>query len=108
MLNPDVVYYSVFGWMDAVYFANAATRRFLFLPVERKHLLLGSLDDGARTNVSPFCTAELPEFEKMGAYLRFFDQYLKGEEVEFGMEAPVNYFAMIEEQWKAAAGWPPP
>ena len=107
-INPDVAYYNVSGWMDAVNFANAATRRFLFLPVERKHLLLGSLDDGARTIVSPFRMAELPDFEEMGAYLRFFDQYLKGEEVGFGMEALVNYFAMIEEQWKAAASWPPP
>jgi putative CocE/NonD family hydrolase len=107
-INPDVAYYSVSGWMDAVYFANAATRRFLSLPVERKHLLLGPWDHGARTNVSPFRTAELPEFEKMGAYLRFFDQYLKGEEVGFGEEAPVHYFTMVEEQWKAAASWPPP
>ena len=68
-INPDVAYYSVSGWMDAVYFANAATRWFLSLPVERKHLLSGPWDHGARTNVSPFRTAKLTEFEKMGAYL---------------------------------------
>ena len=94
--------------MGAVYLANAATQRFLSLPVERKHLLLGLWDHGACNNVSPFRTAELPEFQRMGAHLRFFDQYLKGEEVGFGEEAPVHYFTMVEEQRKAAASWPAP
>lgn len=107
-IRGDTAYFAVSGWMDAVYFANAATRRFLSLRGERKHLLMGPWDHGARTNVSPFREAELPAFEKMSAYLRFFDQYLKGEDVGLQSEAPVHYFTMVEEQWKSAASWPLP
>lgn len=107
-IRPEVAYYSVSGWMDAVYFANAATRRFLSLENTHKHLLMGPWDHGARTNASPCRSAELPAFERMAAYLRFFDEYLKGYETGMTGEAPVHYFTMVEEKWKSAESWPPP
>ena len=107
-IDPGVAYFSVSGWMDAVYFANAATRRFLSLPVAHKHLMMGPWDHGARTNVSPFREAEVPEFERMGAYLRFFDHYLKETPNGLDAEAPVHFFTMVEERWKCAETWPPP
>lgn len=106
-IRPDVAVYSVSGWMDGVGFANGAIARFLSLPNPKQHLLLGPWDHGARINVSPFRDAEEPRFNILAEVLRFFDEYLIGLDTGLGREAPVQYFTMREEAWRAAPSWPP-
>ena len=38
---------------------------------------------------------------------RFFDRHLRGAETEFP-PAPVTYFTLGRDEWRTAAGWPPP
>lgn len=107
-IRAEVAYYCVSGWYDGGGYCNAAVKRFLSLPVERKHLLLGPWDHGARTNVSPFRSAPAPGFELLAESLRFFDHYVRGVDTGLDAEQPVHYFTMGEERWRSCASWPPP
>ena len=105
-MSDDLAVFSISGWMDGGYM-NGAISRFLTLGGTRRHLLLGPWDHGARIQVSPFRTREEPEFPLHGAILRFFDEYVRGDETGLANEAPVHYYTMAEERWKGAADWPP-
>ena len=85
---------------------TAPIARFLSLPNKRQHLLLGPWDHGARANVSPFRDAVEPRFNVLAEVLRFFDHYLMGRDSGLQREAPVHYFTMRAEAWRAAPGWP--
>ena len=98
---------SVSGWMDGAGYQNGAIARFLTLPNPKKHLLLGPWDHGARINVSPWRLAETPEFSLDGTLLRFFDEYLMERDTDLAREAPVHYFSLHGEAWRAAPQWPP-
>ena len=106
-IREDVAIYSVSGWMDGYGFGNGAIARYLSLPNPDQHLLLGPWDHGARINVSPFRDAEEPRFNVLAEVLRFFDEYLMGRETGLRAEAPIHYFSMREEVWRAASSWPP-
>ncbi|MEM7021143.1 MAG: CocE/NonD family hydrolase [Pseudomonadota bacterium] len=106
-IGEDVAYLCVSGWMDGGGYANGAINRFLSLPVRHKHLLLGPWDHGARTNISPYRERQEPEFALLAECLRFFDHYLKGEDTGLEAEAPVHYFTVGEERWRASHSWPP-
>jgi len=106
-IREDVAVYSISGWMDGAGFANGAIVRFLSLPGPR-HLLLGPWDHGARANVSPWREGVEPRFSVLGEVLRFFDEYLQGRDTGLRREAPVHYYAMHAEAWRAAGAWPPP
>lgn len=106
-IRPDVAVYSVGGWMDGAGYANGAIARFLTLPNPNAYLLIGPWDHGARVNVSPFRDAVEPRFPFMGEVLRFFDEHLAGRETGLRAEAPIHYFVMHEEEWRAASSWPP-
>ena len=108
-IPPDIAYYCISGWMDGGAYSSGMVRRFLSLKNTKKHLLLGPWDHGARTNVSPF--RKHADAEGMVCWtecLRFFDHYLKGENTGLELEAPVHYFTMGEESWRAAPSWPVP
>ncbi len=107
-INPNTAYYCVSGWMDGGGYGNAAIKRFLSLKNDNKHLILGPWDHGARTNVSPFRDAMVPQFQLLAECLRFFDHYLKGVDTGLDRESPVHYFTMAEEAWKALERWPIP
>src|SRR5581483_11590204 len=62
---------------------------------------------GARINASPWRRAETPEFCLDGALLRFFDEYLMCRDTGLAREAPVHFFSMHAERWRAAPQWPP-
>ena len=98
--------YSIGGWMDGAGFANGAIARFLSLPNTRQHLLLGPWDHGARVNVSPFRDAVEPRFNVQAEVLRFFDHSVMERDTGLQAEAPVHYFTMGSETWRAARGWP--
>jgi len=104
---PEVAVYSVSGWMDGAGYANGAIARFLTLPNAKRHLLLGPWDHGARINVSPWRGAVEPQFMVLAEVLRFFDEYLAGRDTGLRAEAPIHYFTMHEEAWRAAQSWPP-
>ncbi|WP_439496064.1 CocE/NonD family hydrolase [Bosea sp. (in: a-proteobacteria)] len=106
-IDPDVAVYSVSGWMDGAGYANGSISRFLTLPNEKRHLLLGPWDHGARIDCSPWRPKEEPDFPIVGEVLRFFDEYLMGRDTGLRREAPVHYYTMHEEAWQEAASWPP-
>ncbi|MBO1077858.1 CocE/NonD family hydrolase [Roseomonas haemaphysalidis] len=106
-IRPDVAVLAVSGWMDGAGYANGAIVRFLTLRNNPVHLILGPWDHGARCNVSPWRREQAPEFDLLGAVLRFFDHYLLGRDTGLQAEAPVHYFSLHDECWRAATSWPP-
>lgn len=106
-IPPDVAVYAVSGWMDGAGYANGALSRFLTLPNAERRLLLGPWDHGARVNASPWRGRMEPELPVLGEVLRFFDQHLAGRDTGLAHEAPIHYFTMHAEEWRAASAWPP-
>ncbi|SHJ00815.1 hypothetical protein SAMN02745194_01559 [Roseomonas rosea] len=106
-IRPDVAVMAVSGWMDGAGYANGAISRFLTLRENPVHLLLGPWDHGARCNVSPWRSGMTPDFDLLGALLRFFDEYLMGQDTGLRGEARVHYFALHAEEWRSAQAWPP-
>ncbi len=106
-IPPEVAVLSISGWMDGAGYANGSIARFLTLPNQRRHLLLGPWDHGARIDVSPWRKSTVPEFSLPGVLLRFFDHYLSDLPNGLDREKPVHYFSMHAEQWQAADSWPP-
>lgn len=105
-MRDDLAVMSISGWYDGGYM-NASISRFLTLERKHRHLLLGPWDHGARGNGSPFRARLEPEFPVLGAILRFFDEYIQGRDTGLAGEAPVHYFTLAQETWKAAPRWPP-
>jgi uncharacterized protein len=106
-MPADVAVYAVSGWMDGAGYANGTLSRFLTLPNAQRRVMLGPWDHGARVNVSPWRATVEPELPVLGEVLRFFDQHLAGRETGLLDEAPIHYFAMHAEEWRAAESWPP-
>lgn len=106
-IAKDVAVFACSGWMDGAGYANGAISRFLTLRENKVHLLLGAWDHGARSNVSPWRAQQDPQFDLLGALLRFFDEYLMERPTGLGAEAPIHYFSEHEEIWRAATTWPP-
>jgi len=106
-IRPDVAILSVSGWYDGAGYANGAIARHLTMTDNPRHLLLGPWDHGARIDVSPWRRQVEPTFPLLGEILRFFDTYLMRRDTGLTDEAPVHYYAMHAEQWRAAHQWPP-
>ena len=106
-IPKDVAVYAISGWMDGAGYANGTLSRFLTLPNAQRRIMLGPWDHGARVNVSPWRGRIEPELPVLGEVLRFFDQHLAGRETGLLDEAPIHYFAMHAEEWRAAESWPP-
>lgn len=106
-IREDLAIYSISGWMDGAGFANGAIVRHLSLSNRHRHLLLGPWDHGARVNVSPWRESVEPRFSVLAEVLRFFDEYLQARDTGLRGEAPVHYFTMHGEEWRAAQAWPP-
>ena len=99
--------YSISGWQDGGGYSNGSITRFLTLGGPDDRLLLGPWDHGARTNVSQWRSQPLPEFPLLAEVLRFFDEHLMGLDTGIRREAPIHFFSMHGEQWKASESWPP-
>lgn len=106
-IAKDVAVFACSGWMDGAGYANGAISRFLTLTDNKVHLLLGAWDHGARNNVSPWREQQDPQFDLLGALLRFFDEYLMQRETGLAAEAPVHFFNLHDEAWRSATAWPP-
>ncbi|VFR18575.1 FIG00804380: hypothetical protein [plant metagenome] len=106
-IPKDVAVLSVSGWMDGGGYMNGAISRYLTLSENRRHLMLGPWDHGARIDISPWRKQEMAEAPWLGEVLRFFDHYLRGCDTGLDQEAPIHYYALHSEQWRAASQWPP-
>ncbi len=107
-IRPGLAHYGVSGWMDGAGYSNGTIERWLSLRNKAKRFILGPWDHGARTHVSPYRRAMLPDFKLLAEMLRFFDHHLKGLDNGLARERPIHYFTLVEERWKAADTWPPP
>jgi putative CocE/NonD family hydrolase len=106
-IRSDVAILSVSGWLDGAGYMNGAISRYLTMSDNPRHLLLGPWDHGARIDVSPWRQSVEPTFPLLGEVLRFFDTYLLGLDTALRDEAPIHYYALHAEQWRAASHWPP-
>jgi len=106
-IRPDVAILSVSGWLDGAGYMNGAIARYLTKQDNPRHLLLGPWDHGARIDISPWRGAVEPDFPLLGEVLRFFDTYLMGLDTGLRQEAPIHYFSVHAEEWRAAQSWPP-
>jgi len=97
--------YSYTGWFDGAY-QHAAIRRHLTLNNPSKKLIIGPWDHGGRRNISPYGIGP-SEFDHAGELLKFFDTHVKKIPTGMEEEAPIHYFTMGEERWKATVTWPP-
>ena len=103
--NSGAAIYSYSGWFDGGYHL-AAIKRHLRHKHAHNKLIIGPWDHGGRRNISPF-TASESAFDHQGELLKFFDYHLKGLPTGVKDEAPIHYFTMGEEKWKASDAWPP-
>jgi hypothetical protein len=103
----DVAILSVSGWLDGAGYMNGAIARYLTKKDNPRHLLLGPWDHGARIDISPWRRAVEPDFPLLAEVLRFFDTYLMGLDTGLRDEAPIHYFSVHAEEWRAAESWPP-
>ncbi len=99
--------YSYSGWMDGAY-SHAAIKRWLTVKTPGSRLLLGPWDHGGDDQYRPFDKPVKAKFDHYGELLRFFDYYLKDAPNGLAAEAPVRYFTLVDDVWKAAENWPPP
>ena len=106
-IRGDVAILSVSGWLDGAGYMNGAIARYLTKDKNPRHLLLGAWDHGARVNGSPWRKATEVEFPWLAEVLRFFDTYLLGLDTGLKNEAPIHYFSVHAEEWRAAQAWPP-
>lgn len=106
-IRPDVAILSISGWMDGAGYTNGAISRYLTMKDNPRYLLLGPWDHGARVDVSPWRRTVDVEFPLLAEVLRFFDTHLVNADTGLPDEAPVHYFSLHAEEWRASAGWPP-
>ncbi len=97
--------YSYSGWFDGGY-QLAAIKRHLAHQNPNNKLIIGPWDHGGKGNISPFNVGP-SEFDHQGELLKFFDFHVQGQETGIDKEAPIHYFTMGEEEWKASESWPP-
>ena len=97
--------YSVSGWMDGAY-PHSAIKRYLNAENPVNKLALGPWDHGAKYHITPGKVKKIgPDI--VAEAVKFFDLYLKDLPTEVEKDAPVHYYTMQEEKWKAADQWPP-
>jgi uncharacterized protein len=105
-IRRDVAILSISGWLDGAGYMNGAISRYLTMKDNPRYLLLGPWDHGARVDVSPWRRTIDVDFPLLAEVLRFFDTHLMGQETGLREEAPVHYFSLHAEEWRAAKDWP--
>jgi len=101
--------HSITGWMDGGGFSLGAIQRHGHLQNTKNRLTIGPWDHGARAQASPWRekAGEPQQPIVMAEVLRFFDAHLKGEAQAVVDEAPIHYYTMGAERWRATDTWPP-
>ena len=98
--------YSYSGWFDGAY-SHSAIKRHMNLKNPKNKLVLGPWPHDGYWKLEPFSFTKRARFDQVGEAIRFFDYHLKGIDRGISTEAPVHYYTMGEEKWKAAKTWPP-
>jgi uncharacterized protein len=106
-IRRDVAILSISGWLDGAGYMNGAISRYLTMKNNPRYLLLGPWDHGARVDVSPWRRTIDADFQLLAEVLRFFDAHLMGSDTGLLEEAPIHYFSVHAEEWRAATNWPP-
>ena len=100
--------YAYGGWLDGA-FNREMIHLYLNVASPGSRLTLGPWGHGGGYYASPLATGtRVSEFDQAAELARFFAQHLGGVDQGLSNEAPVHYFTMGEERWKAAPSWPPP
>jgi putative CocE/NonD family hydrolase len=102
--------YAYSGWFDAAFNREMMS---LFNTVRNpgSRLIIGPWAHGGSFYNSLVVRGKRKsEFPQTAELVRFFDRHLRDEDLSSKEEdeAPVHYFTMAEERWKAANSWPPP
>ena len=97
--------YCYSGWMDGSY-QHSSIKRFLNMNNPDNKLILGPWEHSGKYNCSP-AKPSLSGFDHTGEIIKFFDYHLKGIDNGLNDEAPIHYFTMMEDEWKATEQWPP-
>lgn len=105
-LAGEVPVYAYGGWFDGA-LARGQIRQYLANRHPGRRLRLGPWFHAGEFNASPYARGR-DAFDHARELIRFFDYHLRGMDDGFSAEAPVQYYTMGEERWKAAETWPPP
>ncbi len=108
MRDSGAALYSYSGWFDGAG-AQSAINRYQSSGNPGNRLTIGPWAHGGWRNHSPCGKGKKSCFNRHEELLRFFDGHLK-EVKKKGTpaDAPVHYYTMGEEKWKASCSWPPP
>jgi uncharacterized protein len=112
LMKSTIPIYSMSGWYDGGY-AHSALERYQLLSKRsaarnKDRVLIGPWDHGGRQNISPYSPSSKVEFNHGEEMLRFFDQYLKGNNTGINEDAPVRVFILGSEKWVGLETWPAP
>jgi len=107
MEAAGVPIYAYGGWLDAS-FARELISLHNTVRTPGSQLILGPWAHGGKFYSSPLVDKKRrTDFPHAAEIVRFFDRFLKTDPAPAD-DAPVHYFTMGSEQWKACASWPPP
>ncbi|MAI91212.1 CocE/NonD family hydrolase [Ponticaulis sp.] len=99
-------FYGLTGWYDSS-FLTGSIKRFLTIDTPGSRLTIGPWKHGAPLDVTPRGGNPATSFDLVGEAIRYFDEYLADVDTGMDAEAPVHYYTMVENAWKAADTWPP-
>ncbi|MEM0996056.1 MAG: CocE/NonD family hydrolase [Bacteroidota bacterium] len=97
--------YAVSGWYDMAG-PRAATRILHNYGSGQNKLLIGPWNHFASLNISPHAPGKAT-FDRTAEFIKFLDAHLKGRSELLRDEAPVHYYTIGAERWRAAQEWPP-
>jgi putative CocE/NonD family hydrolase len=101
-----VALYASTGWGDGA-FVNEMLNLHNSVSVPESRIVVGPWGHGGRWYSSPLQRRKRPtDFDHMAEMVRFFDAHLRDDSSAIEAEAPIHYFTMIEERWKATTTWP--
>ncbi|MCP4178007.1 MAG: CocE/NonD family hydrolase [bacterium] len=106
MNRADIPIYNWSGWYDGAY-AFSAIKRYLNINTPGSKLVIGPWEHSNNQSPNPsYNGSESSNFNFLGEILKFFDHYLKGITTDINKEAPVHYYTIGENKWKATNSWP--
>lgn len=114
----DAAVLNLSGWYDESYGPGGAITNHTGIvdsraqsPAARSHLILGPWMHGViatgRRQVGDLDFGVDAGIDYDEVILRFFDEYLRGDDTDLTTEPPVRYFVMGSNVWRTAASWPP-
>jgi uncharacterized protein len=104
--KASIPIYSWSGWYDGAY-AFSAIKRFLNINSPGSKLIIGPWDHSNSQSTNPsYNGSESSNFDITGEILKFFNHHLHGEKTDVTIEAPIHYYTIGENKWKAANNWP--